>query len=516
MARRKPPATPDSPDLGHLAEQLRALAVPIASLSLDPANARLHPERNLNAIQASLRAYGQRKPLVVRRAGMIVTAGNGTLEAARALGWTHVAAVVVDDDALTATGYAIADNRTAELAEWDDEALARLLGELRLEEVDLDALGWSAAEVEALVAEAVSPGGAAPAEEAEEDPNPNDDLPDGESFPPPFPWFGGKRRVAGAVWAALGDVQHYVEPFAGSLAVLLGRPAEHHGRCATVNDLDVYVSNFWRASSKDPAAVAEHADNPVNESDLSARHLWLVNEGRARVERLASDPEYYDPQVAGWWVWGQCCWIGGGWCSGTGPHRRRPHLGDEGQGVNRQRPHLGTEGQGVKRQRPQLDEGRGVNRQRPHLGNEGRCAERRANLVGYMSALRDRLRDVLVCCGDWARVCTDGATAHGGTVGVFLDPPYLTDERAKGCYAQDGDNELPHAVRRRALELGADPRYRIVLAGYEAEHEAHMPSSWRRIRWRSKSCYQTAASAAAGPQTNRDQERLWLSPHCLA
>src|SRR3990167_846566 len=197
MARRKPPATPDSPDLGHLAEQLRDLAVPIASLSLDPANARLHPERNLNAIQASLRAYGQRKPLVVRRAGMIVTAGNGTLEAARALGWTHVAAVVVDDDALTATGYSIADNRTAELAEWDDEALARLLGELRLEEVDLDALGWSAAEVEALVAEAVSPGGAAPAEEAEEDPNPNDDLPDGEAFPPPFPWFGGKRRVAG-------------------------------------------------------------------------------------------------------------------------------------------------------------------------------------------------------------------------------------------------------------------------------------------------------------------------------
>jgi len=40
----------------------------------------------------------------------------------------------------------------------------------------------------------------------------------------PFPWFGGKSRCAGVVWSMLGDVPNYVEPFAGSLAVLLGRP----------------------------------------------------------------------------------------------------------------------------------------------------------------------------------------------------------------------------------------------------------------------------------------------------
>ena len=54
----------------------------------------------------------------------------------------------------------------------------------------------------------------------------------------PFPWFGGKRKVAGEVWAALGDVDNYVEPFAGSLAVLLGRPSHHTGRAETVNDAD--------------------------------------------------------------------------------------------------------------------------------------------------------------------------------------------------------------------------------------------------------------------------------------
>lgn len=139
------------PHLLHIAQPLRPLAVPVADLTPDPANARLHPDRNLDAIEASLRVYGQRKPIVVRREGMVVEAGNGTLEAAKRMGWTHVAAVLVDDDSVTATGYAIADNRTAELAVWDEEALARLLSELQTEEVDLDAMGWSDAELNQLL-----------------------------------------------------------------------------------------------------------------------------------------------------------------------------------------------------------------------------------------------------------------------------------------------------------------------------------------------------------------------------
>lgn len=160
--------------IDHIAEPLRALALPISSLVTDPANARLHPDRNLSAIEASLRVYGQRKPVVVRRDGMIVTAGNGTLEAAKRLGWTHLAAVVVDDDPVTATGFAIADNRTAELATWDNEALAALLDELKVAEVDVSALGWSDEDLAALLAE---PG--APAEPPAEDP--------GASEPPAAP-----------------------------------------------------------------------------------------------------------------------------------------------------------------------------------------------------------------------------------------------------------------------------------------------------------------------------------------
>ena len=86
----------------------------------------------------------------------------------------------------------------------------------------------------------------------------------------PFPWFGGKSRAAHLVWAALGDVNGYVEPFAGSLAVLLARPNPRG--VETVNDRDAYLANFWRAVQHDPDAVAHHADWPVSEVDLSARH----------------------------------------------------------------------------------------------------------------------------------------------------------------------------------------------------------------------------------------------------
>ena len=137
----------------------------------------------------------------------------------------------------------------------------------------------------------------------------------------PFPWFGGKSRCAHEVWAGLGPVDNYVEPFAGSLAVLLSRPDERWMDAAeTVNDMDRYLSNFWRALSQAPDEVAHWADWPVNECDLIARHLWLVNTGRERIAKMESDPDFYDSKVAGWWVWGINSWIGGGWCSGDGPH----------------------------------------------------------------------------------------------------------------------------------------------------------------------------------------------------
>ena len=102
--------------------------LPIADLSPDPANARLHGERNLEQIKASLRRFGQQKPIVVD-ATNVVRAGNGTLAAARALGWTTLAAVRSELAGADLTAYAVADNRTAELATWDADVLSAALAE---------------------------------------------------------------------------------------------------------------------------------------------------------------------------------------------------------------------------------------------------------------------------------------------------------------------------------------------------------------------------------------------------
>ena len=346
----------------------------------------------------------------------------------------------------------------------------------------------------------------------------------------PFSWFGGKRRVASRVWKALGDVDNYVEPFFGSGAVLLGRPAWHCGVTATVNDADCFLANFWRALEHDPDATAAYADRPVNECDLVAIHAWLVSTGRERIAKMENDPDFYDAQVAGWWVWGLNSWIGGGWCVGTGPWqivdgvltdmRQRPHLGNAGRGTNRKLPHLGDAGRGTNRKLPHLgNAGRGTNRQLPHLGGYGQTARARdaadGLLYGYFQQLAERLRKVRVCCGDWSRVVTDGALSYGSTVGVFLDPPYLGVVRCKNLYAVE-DYIISNEVREWAVANGDNPRYRIVLAGYWQEHEGMIPPTWRSHRYSAgKSCGTTnVVGGKKGNDANRHNECLWFSPHC--
>lgn len=110
--------------------------VQIDSLQFDPANVRKHGEKNLATIKASLSRFGQQKPIVVDANG-VVRAGNGTLAAMKALGWKEVAIVRSPLAGSEATAYAIADNRTAELAEWDEDALAQTLAALQIEDEDL-------------------------------------------------------------------------------------------------------------------------------------------------------------------------------------------------------------------------------------------------------------------------------------------------------------------------------------------------------------------------------------------
>lgn len=304
----------------------------------------------------------------------------------------------------------------------------------------------------------------------------------------PFPWFGGKRRVADEIWRRFGDVKNYVEPFFGSGAVLLARP--QIGNLETINDADGNVANFWRAIRAAPDEVARWADWPVNEADLAARHYWLVTEGRERLARCLGDPNGYDPQVAGWWVWGICAWIGSGFASGKGPWQWN---GDEwakspGQGIKRQSPHLGNAGMGI-------------NRKMPHLGDAGQ------GIYEIFTHLSNRLRKVRVCHGDWSRVSGDSVTWRHGKTAVFLDPPYAMAERS-AVYATEDD--CAAAAREWAIEKGKRPDMLICLAGYDTEHA--MPSDWSAFAWKAHGGFGSQGSSRG--RKNAGRETLWFSPAC--
>lgn len=299
---------------------------------------------------------------------------------------------------------------------------------------------------------------------------------------PPYPWFGGKSSIASVIWDRFGDVRNFVDPFFGSGAVLLNRPMPFSGT-ETVNDYDGMVANFWRATQAAPDEVASYADWPVNECDLHARHLWLVNEGRRHVERLKTEYDYYDARIAGWWVWGICQWIGSGWCTGKSSWGK-PFA--DGRLAHEKLPHLGNTGQGVHR--PSQN-----------------------GIYDYFAALSERLRGVRVCCGDWSRVCGPTPTAKLGLTAVILDPPYSHAVRDPNLYAED--NNVAADVRGWCVENGDNPKLRIVLCGYEGEgHEALECLGWTPIAWKAAGGYGNQSEGDG--RANAGRERLWCSPHC--
>jgi site-specific DNA-adenine methylase len=321
----------------------------------------------------------------------------------------------------------------------------------------------------------------------------------------PFPYFGGKCGAVAQVWQAFGEVNNYVEPFMGSAAMLLGAPEGK--RVETANDVNGFVSNFWRAIAKEPQGLADFLDWPCNENDLFSRHSWLVRQAETLTDKLHADPEWYDLKIAGWWCWGACNWIGSGWCSGKGPwvhdgntivdSRQLPHL-HRGQGINRQLPHLG-------------DAGRGINRQLPHLGDAGQGGENPRNtfIREWMQALHDRLRDVRVTCGDWQRVCKDSVTTRHGLTGLFLDPPY---EKGAMDYGAGGMGlGIAKDVQAWCAANGDNEKLRIVLCGHAGEHDSLLAHGWHVRKWKARKGYALTAEAVA----NSAGETLWCSPHCV-
>jgi len=302
----------------------------------------------------------------------------------------------------------------------------------------------------------------------------------------PFPYFGGKRSVAADVWRRLGTPKQYIEPFCGSAAVLLAAPSP--AGLEVVCDGSGFIADFWRATKHQPGTVAEWSDYPVSHIDLGGRHNWLMAQ-RERIGAALQDPDWPgDAKVAGWWLWGQCCWIGSGWCDWLG---KIPHAGDAGRGVQAigQIPHASNAGMGVQ-----------AIGQIPHAGNAGMGPDALLTSCGrtawaWLHRLAARLERVRVVHGDWTRCLNNH---YGGDdTAVFLDPPYRSYERLYGVAAPVAD-----AVAAWAL---GNSHLRIALCGHLGDYE--LPG-WDAVEWsRGRFTY-------SGGKTT-DRECVWYSPACL-
>ena len=316
----------------------------------------------------------------------------------------------------------------------------------------------------------------------------------------PFPYFGGKRSIASDVWRRLGSPKQYIEPFCGSAAMLLAAP--RRASLEVVCDQNGFIANFWRATKHQPGEVAEWADYPVSHIDLGARHAWLM-ERRAGLSEQLQDCEWPgDAKMAGYWLWGQCCWIGSGWCdwdraSSARERRRDGRAGDResqedasdaGMGVQAigKVPHAGNAGRGVQ-----------AIGQVPHAGNAGRGLLTSSGRTAWrwLHELADRLERVRVVHGDWSR-CLNNHFG-GADTAVFLDPPYRAYEKLYGIAAPVADAVADWARENEDL--------RIAICGHRGDYD--LPG-WDAVDWsRGRNTYSGSGTT--------DEECVWYSPACL-
>lgn len=326
----------------------------------------------------------------------------------------------------------------------------------------------------------------------------------------PFPYFGGKSRIASEVWKRLGNVNNYVEPFGGSLAVLLARPDEHEWwkNKESVGDYSGMVVNVFRSIAVAPDLVAEHANWPITEADLTSRHLYLLKYEDELTQKLMSDPKYFDPQAAGWWIWGVSAWVGGDWMTGKGPYSGNY----DGPG-------------GVFRKMPMMSgnhSGKGIHRV-PNKLNEESAERLSEQTLEYMqesfSLISNRLRRVRIACGDWKRLTNSVVKPSVGKItGIFLDPPYDPNERRDFLYGKTDtrENSVHEESREWALENGDREELRIAYCSYSNDKENALfeQQGWHPLTWQAAGGYGLQSDNTRA-RDNRNREIIWFSPNTL-
>lgn len=278
---------------------------------------------------------------------------------------------------------------------------------------------------------------------------------------PFYPYFGGKAKVAARVWEIIGsDVPAYVEPFLGGGAVFLGRPAVPKNCIEVINDFDCMVTNLWRAISADAAEVARRASLPMNELEIAARRNALSGSREFLRKFIIDNPYNYNETLAGMWLYGQLNFLGDNFAS-----ERADRFSSKV---------------------PRFTHARSNDEEK---------------LFRAMRNVMSRIRNTRILCGDWKRCL--GNWIYEQTTAVFLDPPYEDYEK----YYLDGANRtISGDVEEWCADNGE--KARIVLCGYEGEHDGLLEIGWRKEKWTAGCGYGTKNNE------NRHMERLFVSPAC--
>jgi len=300
---------------------------------------------------------------------------------------------------------------------------------------------------------------------------------------PPFTWFGGKRWITRFVWQQFGaDIENYIEPFAGGLAVLLARPVTDMNvfkRCAEMfNDKNSFLLNFWRTVQYgNIKKLVRYADFPSYEEEQLARRRFLMNRLTGLDENISRDHNFFDVEIAGLWLYVTRNWIGGG-------------ADDPAQSPDNKMP------------------------RKKISGWQGGSAEK------HLACLQKRLKNATGFRGDWQRVVKSKTqTTSFKNTGVFLDPPYRGTEE---YYAGTGEGRLPERssiadeVDNWALSKQRDhKKFRIAVCGYQHnfKNEEYKAAGWHLQQWEAR----IGMGSIKKDQFSREDkiEIIAFSPGCL-
>ncbi|MEJ7849429.1 MAG: DNA adenine methylase [Pyrinomonadaceae bacterium] len=307
----------------------------------------------------------------------------------------------------------------------------------------------------------------------------------GKQLFPPFTYFGGKRDIAEEVWRRFGpDIPNYIEPFAGGLSVLLGRPIFDMRmldgkKCRELaNDANSFLLNFWRAiQNVDIREIIKSVDFPAHETELLGRREYMMEKHGELSRKIQNDKkklDVCDPELAGYWLYIQREWIGAGADDPESFPFRKMIRAKEGG----------------------------------YLGE---------SLEEHLHFLQLRTKHVRFFNDGWERpLISDTQSTNIGITGVFLDPPYMG---STDIYGGRLDNETlvdrdPLNAREWALEKGKSPEFRIAYCGYLHQHDGFFPEGgdhgWVKKMWKFEGGYSKRLR-------NKEPriETVWFSPGCI-